>query len=90
MGKLDAPVALGDVFAQLASARVDALPLLGWGAMGHSVAFGAILPGEDYAVQSVLLGEALTMCALIAAWCVCFGLRGLCPFTPALVPFEST
>jgi hypothetical protein len=75
MGKRDVPVALGYVFAQLAGAGVGALPLLGWGAMDHCVAFGTTLLGEGYAMQSVLPGEALIMGALIAGLCVFLGFR---------------
>ena len=85
MGKLDWP--LGYVFAQLAGATVGALPLLWWGSMGRSVAFGATLPGQGYAMQTVVLGEAITTFALVAGLCVCLGFRRLRPFTPAMFPF---
>ena len=51
MGKLDSRIALCYVAAQLAGATVGSLPLLGWGAMGRSVAFGATLPGEGYSAS---------------------------------------
>ena len=75
MGKLDSRIALGYVVAQLAGAIVGALPLLAWGAMGRSVAFGATLPGEGYSLGTVLLGEAVTTFALIAGLCVFLGFR---------------
>ena len=56
MGKLDSRVALSYVLAQLAGATVGCLPLLAWGAMGRSVAFGATLPGEGYALRTRLDG----------------------------------
>lgn len=87
MGKLDAPIAVGYVLAQLAGACVGALPLLAWGSMGRSVAFGATLPGKDLSMGIVLLGEAMTTFALIAALCVFLGVRKLRPFTPAIFPF---
>ena len=87
MGKLDSRVALAYVGAQLAGATVGALPLLAWGAMGESVAFGATLPGEGYSVVAVVLGEAITTFALIAGLCLCLGFRRIRPFTPALFPF---
>ncbi len=58
-GKLDARTAVGYVLAQLAGACVGALPLLAWGAMGRSVAFGATLPGKDLPIGVVLLGEVM-------------------------------
>ena len=45
MGKLDLRTTLGYIGAQLIGAVVGSLPLLLWGAMGKSVAFGATLPG---------------------------------------------
>jgi len=87
MGKLNSRIALSYVFAQLAGASVGALPLLAWGAMGRSVAFGATLPGEGYAIAAVLMGEAITTFALIGGLCVCLGFRTLRPFTPAMFPF---
>jgi aquaporin Z len=87
MGKIDFRIALGYVFAQLAGASMGALPLLAWGLMGRSVAFGATLPGEGYALRTVLLGEVITTFALIAGLCVFLGFRKLRPFTPAMFPF---
>jgi aquaporin Z len=87
MGKLDARIALSYVLAQLAGATVGCLPLLGWGAMGRSVAFGATLPGEGYALRTVLMGEAITTFAMVAGLCLCLGFRRVRPFTPAMFPF---
>ena len=86
MGKLKAPIVFGYVLAQLAGAIVGALPLLAWGSMGRSVAFGATLPGEGYSIGTVLLGEAVTTFAMVAGLCVFLGFRRLRPFTPALFP----
>lgn len=86
MGKIDSRVALGYIFAQLAGGIVGALPLLGWGSMGESVAFGATLPGEGYAIRTVLMGEAITTFAMIAGLCLFLGFRTFRPFTPALFP----
>src|SRR5512137_2466302 len=58
--KLDSRTVLGYVFAQLAGGTLGSLPLLAWGSMGRSVAFGATLPGQGYAIRTVLLGEAVT------------------------------
>ncbi len=87
MGKTNLRVALGYVFAQLAGACVGVLPLLAWGSIGRSVAFGATVPGEGYATWVVLMGEVITTFALIAGLCVFLGIRRLRPFTPALFPF---
>jgi aquaporin Z len=43
MRRLDLRAAIGYIVAQLLGACVGALPLLAWGAMGRSVAFGATL-----------------------------------------------
>jgi aquaporin Z len=86
MGKLDSRIALSYVLAQLVGATVGSVPLLAWGAMGRSVAFGATLPGEGYALRSVVMGEAITTFALIAGLCICLGFRRLRPFTPAMFP----
>jgi aquaporin Z len=87
MGKLDAPLAVGYIVAQLAGATAGALPLLAWGAMGRSVAYGATLPGAGYAMQTVVLGEVITTFAMVSGLCVFLGFRRLRPFTPAMFPF---
>ena len=87
MGKMESRVAGGFVLAQLAGACLGSLPLLAWGAMGQSVAFGATLPGDGYSTGRVLLGEVVTTFALIGGLCVFLGYRPLRPFTPALFPF---
>ena len=87
MGKLDLRTTLGYVIAQLAGAILGALPLLAWGSMGRSVAFGATLPGAGYAIETVLLGEVITTFAMVAGLCVCLGFRRMRPFTPAMFPF---
>lgn len=86
MGKLDARTAVGYVAAQLAGATIGSLPLLGWGAMGRSVVFGATLPGHGYALGTVVTGEAITTFAMITGLCVFLGFRPLRRFTPALFP----
>jgi len=87
MRKMEAPLALGYVAAQLAGAIVGALPLLAWGEMGRSVAYGATVPGHGYTLRAVLLGEAATTFTLIVGLCAFLGARALRPFTPALIPF---
>ena len=87
MQKLDSRTALVYVFAQLIGACVGCLPLLAWGSMGRSVAFGATVPGEGYTTLTVLTGEAVTTFALVAGLCLFIGFRHLRPFTPAMIPF---
>lgn len=87
MRKLDLRVALVYVFSQLVGACVGALPLLAWGAMGKSVAFGATLPGAGYAIQTVWLGEVVTTFIMVSLLAVFLGFRRLRPFTPAIFPF---
>ncbi len=79
-------VAVGYVLAQLAGATLGALPLLAWGDMGRSVAFGATLPGPGHSPASALLGEAITTFAMITSLCWFLGSRRLRRFTPALFP----
>lgn len=87
MGKMQWGVAAGYVVAQLAGACAGSLPLLAWGSMGRSVAFGATLPGDGHSTEVVLLGEVITTFALIAGMCLFLGFRRLRPFTPAMFPF---
>jgi aquaporin Z len=87
MGKLDLRTTLGYIMAQLSGAILGALPLLAWGSMGRSVAFGATLPGEGYAIETVLLGEVITTFAMVVGLCVFLGFRHIRPFTPAMFPF---
>lgn len=87
MGKLDSKAAIGYIAAQLIGAVVGSSPLLLWGAMGRSVAFGAALPGKGYSMQTVLLGEVVTTFIMILLLAVFLGFRFLRPFTPAIFPF---
>ena len=86
MGKLDLRTTIGYIVAQLMGAVVGSLPLLMWGAMGKSLAFGATLPGPGYTLSMVLLGEAITTFTMVALLCVFLGFRKLRPFTPAIFP----
>jgi aquaporin Z len=58
--RLDSRTAGIYVMAQLVGGILSALPLLAWGALDRSVAFGATLPGVGYSTQAVLLGEIVT------------------------------
>lgn len=87
MGKLRSDHVAGYVLAQLAGATMGALPLLTWGRMGRSVAFGATLPGAAYGTWLAFLGETATTFLLIIGLFIFLRHRQLRPFTPALFPF---
>ena len=86
MGKLDVPTTLGYIVAQLTGAAMGSLPLLLWGAMGKSVAFGATLPGPGFTLPTVFLGEVITTFTMISLLAVFLGFRRIRPFTPAIFP----
>ena len=86
MGKLELKLTLVYIFAQLAGAIVGAWPLLLWGSMGRSVAFGATLPGEGFSITTVFLGEVVTTFAMVASLTMFLAFRKIRPFTPALFP----
>jgi aquaporin Z len=86
MGKLDLRVGLGYVAAQLIGATIGAVPLLAWGEIGRSVAFGATVPGTGYSTVAALAGEAATTFGLVVALCFFLGIRELRRFTPAMIP----
>lgn len=89
MGKMQSRLAAGYIVSQFVGATVGALPLLLWGSMGRSVAFGSTLPGQGYSLEVVLLGEVITTFGLVAGLCVFLGFRKLRPFTPWLFPFYT-
>ena len=86
MRKLDGRAAAGYIAAQLLGASLGALPLLAWGSMGRSVAFGATIPGAGYSTAAVVMGEAVTTFGLVAILCVFLGFRHLRPYTPFMMP----
>jgi len=86
MGKLDLRTTVWYVIAQLLGAILGSLPLLAWGAMGRSVAFGATAPGEGYSAEAALLGETLVTLLMVAGICVFLGFRAIRQFTPAIFP----
>ena len=87
MGKMQSRLAAGYIVSQFVGATVGALPLLLWGSMGRSFAFGSTLPGQGYSLEVVLLGEVIATSGLVAGLCVFLGFRKLRPFTPWLFPF---
>jgi len=86
MRKVDSRTAAGYALAQVTGASAGVLPLLAWGAMGRSVAFGATTPGEHYSLAMVFAGEAITTFAMIAGLCLFLASRNLRRFTPAMFP----
>jgi aquaporin Z len=86
MRKLDHRAALGYIVAQLLGACLGALPLLAWGRMGASVAYGATLPGGGYSTATVLMGEVLVTFALVGTLCVFLGFRQMRRYTPLAIP----
>jgi aquaporin Z len=86
MRKIDIKLMLAYVAAQLLGAAVGALPLLAWGEMGRSVAFGATLPGKEFSTSTVLLGEVVTTFAMVSLLAIFLAFRKIRPFTPALFP----
>jgi glycerol uptake facilitator-like aquaporin len=77
---------VGYAIAQLLGACLGALPLLAWGSMGRSVAFGATIPGRGYSTAAVVMGEAVTTFALVTTLCVFLGFRRLRGYTPFVIP----
>lgn len=78
--------ALGYVAAQMAGAVLGSLPLVAWGAMGRSIAFGATEPSATYGALAALLGETVTSFALIFGLFVFLRHARLKRFTPLLFP----
>ena len=87
MGKLRIRHAAVYLVAQLTGAVAGSVPLLLWGPMGASVAFGATVPGTGYGAGWALLGETAATFALIAGLFFFLGHRRIRSFTPALFPF---
>jgi aquaporin Z len=85
--RLESRVALGYIGAQLAGATAGSVPLLVWGTLGASIAFGATTPGAGYTTGMALLGEIATTSGLIGGLCLFLAFRTLRPYTPALFPF---
>ena len=86
MGKLRVRHAFGYVAAQMSGAVLGALPLLAWGGLGSSVAFGATFPGPGHGDGAALLGEVAATFALIISLFYFLQHRRLRSFTPAIFP----
>ncbi len=85
--KIEGRLAITYILAQLTGAIVGCLPLILWGLMGRSVAFGATLPGEDYSMGTVFLGEVITTFTMVLLLVVFIGFRQIRRFTPFMFPF---
>lgn len=86
MGRIRTRHALGYVLCQLTGALIGAVPLLGWGAMGAGVDYGATVPGVGYGAGWALAGETITTFALIFSLFGFLRFVSLRMFTPALFP----
>jgi aquaporin Z len=86
MGKMRSLHTLGYVVAQLAGAVLGGLPLLLWGRMGASTAFGATLPGAQYTAGMAVLGEMATTFALVVGLFFFIRHARIRNFTPLLFP----
>jgi len=86
-GKFSRRDTVGYVLAQFAGAVAGSIPLLLWGRMGRSVAFGGTTPGTGYTIWAALLGEIITTIGLIIGLFIFLGHRKLRRYTPLLFPF---
>ena len=86
MGKLNVRTTLAYIIVQLAGAVIGSAPLVFWGSLGKSIAFGATLPGQGYGTATVLMGEVVTTFALIVSLCLFLGFRRIRPYTPLMIP----
>lgn len=86
MGKIGFKLMLVYIVAQLLGAALGSVPLLLWGEMGRSVAFGATWPGEGYSTMDALLGEVATTFLMISLLTVFLAFRKIRRFTPAIFP----
>jgi aquaporin Z len=86
IGRISLKQTLVYIIAQLTGASIGCLPLLFWGEMGKSVAYGATLPGEGYSTMTVFLGETITTFTMISLLTIFLAYRKIRRFTPALFP----
>lgn len=85
-GKLAWRDAVLYILAQFAGSAVGAIPLLAWGHMGQSVAFGATRPGCGVPVWAAMLGEAGVTFLLILAILTTAAHPNMRRFTPLVLP----
>lgn len=87
LGKVDGRHAVGYMVAQCVGGILGATPLLLWGAMGHSVDYGATVPGAGYGVALAGAGEVATTFALMIGLLIFIGHKRLKAYTPLFFPF---
>ncbi len=85
-GKLDVRTTLTYVAGQLAGAVAGTLPLVAWGDMGRSVAYGATVPGAGFSTLTVFLSEVAATFAMISLLALFLAYRRIRAFTPAIFP----
>lgn len=86
-GKLQTHMMAAYVLVQFAGAALGSLPLLLWGRIGSSVAFGATVPGEGYSTVVALVGEVVATGVMIVLLFFFLSRQRLRRFTPLLFPF---
>jgi aquaporin Z len=86
IGRISLKQTIVYIMAQLIGAVIGCLPLLFWGEMGKSVAYGATLPGKGYSTIIVFLGEAATTFTMVSLLTIFLAYRKIRRFTPALFP----
>ncbi len=86
-GKIRTRHAAGYVVAQLAGAVAGCVPLLLWGRLGQSVAFGSTVPGSAFPLWVALAGEIAATFALVILLLVFLGHKKTRAFTPLMLPF---
>jgi aquaporin Z len=86
IGRLSLKLTLIYIMAQLLGAVIGCLPLLFWGEMGQSVAYGATLPGKGYSTIIVFLGEVVTTFTMVSLLTIFLAYRKIRRFTPTLFP----
>ena len=85
-GRLSLKLTLVYIIAQLFGAAFGCLPLLLWGNMGRSLAYGATIPGEGYSMMVVFIGEVVTTFTMISLLTIFLAYRKIRRFTPLLFP----
>ncbi len=86
MGKLDVRTSLVYMAGQCLGGILGCLPLLAWGDMGKSVAYGATTPGAGYSALAALAGEFLATFLMVTLLAVFLAFRRIRPFTPGIFP----
>ena len=85
-GKIAWRDALGYVVAQISGAVLGALPLLLWGRVGASDAYGATVPAAAVPVWLPVAGEAVSTFLLVTLIFIMAAHKATQPFTPLVNP----